>query len=54
VVSPSSRPFRRSIGTELAGDEAVGLGILRRALEAPIRQNVGAHGEVVVDKVKGL
>jgi chaperonin GroEL len=42
---------------ELAGDEAVGLGILRRALEAPIRQiadNAGAHGEVVVDKVKGL
>jgi chaperonin GroEL len=42
---------------KLAGDEAVGLGILRRALEAPIRQiadNAGAHGEVVVDKVKGL
>ncbi len=42
---------------ELVGDEAVGLGILRRALEAPIRQiadNAGAHGEVVVEKVKGL
>ena len=42
---------------ELVGDEAVGLDILRRALEAPIRQiadNAGAHGEVVVDKVKGL
>jgi chaperonin GroEL len=39
------------------GDEAVGLGILRRALEAPLRQiadNAGAHGEVVVEKVKGL
>jgi len=42
---------------ELVGDEAVGLDILRRALEAPIRQiadNAGAHGEVVVEKVKGL
>ena len=42
---------------KLVGDEAVGLGILRRALEAPIRQiadNAGAHGEVVVEKVKGL
>ncbi|HEY8134759.1 MAG TPA: chaperonin GroEL [Candidatus Limnocylindrales bacterium] len=42
---------------ELVGDEAVGLGILRRALEAPVRQiadNAGAHGEVVVEKVKGL
>jgi chaperonin GroEL len=42
---------------ELVGDEAVGLGILRRALEAPIRQiadNAGAHGEVVVEKVKRL
>ncbi len=42
---------------ELLGDEAVGLGILRRALEAPLRQvadNAGAHGEVVVEHVKGL
>src|SRR5665811_1503648 len=42
---------------ELVGDEAVGLRILRRALEAPIRQiadNAGAHGEVVVEKVRGL
>jgi chaperonin GroEL len=42
---------------ELVGDEAVGLGILRRALEAPIRQiadNAGAHGEVVVEHVKKL
>jgi chaperonin GroEL len=42
---------------ELVGDEAVGLGILRRALEAPIRQiadNAGAHGEVVVEHVKTL
>jgi chaperonin GroEL len=42
---------------ELAGDEAVGLAILRRALEAPLRQivdNAGAHGEVVVEQVRGL
>ncbi len=42
---------------ELVGDEAVGLSILRRALEAPARQiadNAGAHGEVVVAHVKGL
>jgi chaperonin GroEL len=42
---------------ELLGDEAVGLGILRKALEAPIRQiadNAGAHGEVIVEHVKTL
>jgi len=42
---------------ELVGDEAVGLGILRRALEAPIRQiadNAGARGEVIVEHVKTL
>jgi len=42
---------------ELVGDEAVGLSILRRALEAPARQiadNAGAHGEVIVEHVKTL
>jgi chaperonin GroEL len=42
---------------ELLGDEAVGLRILRRALEAPVRtiaDNAGAHGEVVVERVKSL
>jgi chaperonin GroEL len=42
---------------ELVGDEAVGLSILRRALEAPLRQiadNAGAHGEVVVEAVREL
>ncbi len=42
---------------ELVGDEAVGLRILRRALEAPLRQiadNAGAHGEVIVEQVKTL
>ena len=42
---------------ELEGDEQVGLEIVRRALEAPVRQiadNAGASGEVVVEHVKGL
>ena len=42
---------------ELVGDEAVGLSILRRALEAPARQiadNAGQPGEVVVAHIKGL
>ncbi len=42
---------------ELVGDEAVGLRIVRRALEAPIRQiadNAGSHGEVIVEHVRTL
>ena len=42
---------------ELVGDEAVGLGILRRALEAPIRQIAdiaGEHRKVIVEQVKTL
>jgi chaperonin GroEL len=42
---------------ELVGDEAVGLGIVRRALSAPARQiadNAGAHGQVVIEHVRGL
>ena len=38
-------------------DAQVGVDIVRRALEYPIRQiadNAGAHGEVVVDQVRGL
>jgi chaperonin GroEL len=39
------------------GDEAVGLNILRRALEEPIRQiafNAGKEGAVVVEEVKKM
>ena len=39
------------------GDQAVGVDIVRKALEAPARQiadNAGARGEVVVDQVRGL
>jgi chaperonin GroEL len=38
-------------------DAQVGVDIVRRALEYPIRQiadNAGAHGEVIVDQVRGL
>jgi chaperonin GroEL len=42
---------------KLNGDEATGLGILRRALEEPVRRiatNAGQDGSVVVQKVKTL
>lgn len=38
------------------GDEVIGISIVRKALEAPIRviaENAGAEGSVVVEKVKG-
>ncbi len=41
----------------LEGDEAVGVDIVRRALEAPARQiadNAGARGEVVIDQVRTM
>lgn len=40
---------------KLAGDEAIGVAVLQKALEAPIRdivENAGAEGSVVVDAVK--
>jgi chaperonin GroEL len=42
---------------KLSGDEATGVGIVRRALEEPIRQiaeNGGLEGSVVVEKVKAM
>jgi chaperonin GroEL len=42
---------------KLEGDEAIGITILRRALEAPVRQiaeNAGQEGSVVVSAVKSL
>ncbi len=41
---------------KLEGDELIGMQIVRRALEAPIRfiaENAGHEGSVIVDKVKG-
>jgi chaperonin GroEL len=40
---------------DLTGDEKIGLNIIKKALEAPIRtiaENAGVEGSVVVDKVK--
>jgi chaperonin GroEL len=42
---------------KLSGDEDTGVGIVRRALEEPIRQiveNAGLEGSVIVEKVKGM
>jgi len=42
---------------KVEGDEKVGVGIIKRALEEPIRQivnNAGHEGSVVVEKVKGM
>jgi len=40
---------------KLEGDDAIGMSIVRKALEAPARQiadNAGARGEVVVERVR--
>ncbi|MCP5041074.1 MAG: chaperonin GroEL [bacterium] len=42
---------------ELEGEQANGVEIVRRAIEAPLRfiaENAGTEGSIVVDKVKGL
>jgi chaperonin GroEL len=42
---------------QLEGDEAVGVDIVRRALEAPARQiadNAGARGEVVIEQIRKM
>ena len=44
------------VGTD-NDEQAAGLNILRRAIEAPLRfisENAGIEGSIVVDKVKGL
>jgi len=44
-------------GLGLEGDEKTGVDIVRRALEAPLRQiseNAGLEGSIVVEKVRGL
>jgi len=43
--------------TRAKGDEATGVDIIRRAIEAPLRQiaeNAGQHGAIVVDQVRGM
>lgn len=42
-------------GLKLEGDQQIGIAIIRKAIEAPLRtiaENAGAEGSVVVDKVK--
>jgi chaperonin GroEL len=42
---------------KLSGDEAIGVGIVRRALEEPLRiigENAGLEGSVIVEKVNGM
>ena len=43
------------LGKELEGDEKVGVNIVRRSLEQPLRtlcQNAGLEGSIIVEKVK--
>ena len=50
-------PALEKVRKEARGDEKIGVNIIRRALEAPLRQiasNAGLEGSVVVEKVKGL
>ena len=51
------RTIKNLDNLKVSGDEKIGVRIIRKALEAPLRQiasNAGAEGSVVVDKVKKL
>jgi chaperonin GroEL len=51
------QPILDDLAGKLTGDEKVGVQIIRRAIEEPVRQiatNAGAEGSVVVEKVKSL
>jgi chaperonin GroEL len=48
-------PSVEALAKKLSGDERIGAGIIRRALEAPLRQiseNAGMDGSIVVQKVR--
>jgi chaperonin GroEL len=50
-------PSLDKVRDKVRGDEKIGVAIVRRALEAPLRQiaeNAGLEGSVVVEKVKNL
>ncbi|WP_329056151.1 chaperonin GroEL [Amycolatopsis sp. NBC_01488] len=54
LLQAAQRAFE---GLTLSGDEATGAGVVKIAVEAPLRQiavNAGLEGGVVVEKVKGL
>ena len=45
-----------AIKSDLTGDELIGLNIVKRAAEAPLRtiaENAGLEGSVIVEKVRG-
>jgi chaperonin GroEL len=51
AVSPCCAPRRRLEDLKLTGDERIGADIVRRALEAPMRQiaiNAGVDGSIVI------
>jgi chaperonin GroEL len=50
-------PAVQGVEAELSGDEKVGVSIIARALEAPLRQlasNAGYEGSVIVEKIKTM
>ena len=54
-VHPLPEGARARSSTELEGDEKIGVQIVRRALEQPLRtlcENAGVEGSIVVEKVK--
>ncbi|HPK03429.1 MAG TPA: chaperonin GroEL [Candidatus Sumerlaeota bacterium] len=59
IIAGGGTALIRSIpvleGIKAEGDEAVGINVVRKALEAPLRfiaQNAGAEGSIVVERVK--
>ena len=57
VVYINIIPALDKVRKDVRGDEKIGVDIVRKALEAPLRQisaNAGLEGSVVVEKVKGL
>jgi len=57
VALVQAQPALDQLARDLSGDERVGVQIIRRALEDPIRQiaqNAGAEGSVVAERVKSL
>ncbi|HEY3375542.1 MAG TPA: chaperonin GroEL [Candidatus Aquicultor sp.] len=50
-------PAINKLESKLDGDEKVGVQIIQRALEAPLRQlamNAGYEGSIIVEKIKGM
>jgi chaperonin GroEL len=57
VVYIRAIPALEKLESELAGDQRVGVRIIKRALEDPLRyiaDNAGAEGSIVVQRVRGM